>query len=174
VEGADGKRMALIKNYEQFKENIKNKCCLQEFRELSAISGDGYFIEISFADDNILLEYESVKRFAKTDNRYYYHSASSNPLVKAHYHIIPSNGNYELYAVNIDGTAHHRVNKGYIIPQKEADELRKLGVDIKDNRIIEHILESENGQKKLLTESLNKNNLTILIEIDYEDNTERN
>jgi hypothetical protein len=37
----------------------------------------------------------------------------------------------------MDGTAHHRRNKGYEVPKKEADELRKFGVQIPANRIIE-------------------------------------
>ncbi|OCX52770.1 hypothetical protein BEL04_00070 [Mucilaginibacter sp. PPCGB 2223] len=45
-----------------------------------------------------------------------------------------------MYAVNVDdGSAHHKVNRGYTVPRKEADELRALGVNIKPDNILEGI-----------------------------------
>ncbi|MEI9954927.1 MAG: hypothetical protein WDM90_01105 [Ferruginibacter sp.] len=93
------------------------------------------------------MEHESIKRFQKSTNRYYFHPESTNPPVKGHYHVVPSKGNEEIYAVNLDGTAHHKINKGYQIPKKEAEELKRLGVNINDDRIIESIdiLEKDKG-----------------------------
>ena len=39
----------------------------------------------------------------------------------------------------MDGTARHKKNRGYQVPSKEAEELRALGVNIPDDRIIENI-----------------------------------
>jgi hypothetical protein len=67
-----------------------------------------------------------------------YHPDNPDIPVKAHYHIYPNNGKQEIYAVNMDGSAHHKNNRGFEVPNKEAKELRKLGVEIPVNRIIEN------------------------------------
>lgn len=36
-----------------------------------------------------------------------------------------------------DGTAHHKSNRGYVVPKKEAEELRSLGVKIPNDNILE-------------------------------------
>lgn len=167
--------MAKIKNYQQFIEDVADRNFrpyVKRFQELAGLRPTGldaeetYLIEVTFDFGNSLLEHESIKNFKKTNNRYYFHPESTNPPVKGHYHVIPSNGKQEIYAVNLDGTAHHKVNKGYQIPKKEADELRGLGVDIKDDRIIESIEFLENDQKQLLTESLKHDCISIFIEIE--------
>lgn len=167
--------MAYIKNYQQFIKDIADKSFkphVKRFQELAGIRPTGfdanptYLIEVTFDFGSSLLEHESIKNFKKTNNRYYFHPESTNPPVKGHYHVIPSKGNEEIYAVNLDGTAHHRVNKGYQIPKKEAEELISLGVTIKADRIIESIDCLENDDRTHLTESLNKDCITIFIEIE--------
>jgi len=167
--------MTKIKNYTQFIEDVAKrnfrphvKC----FQELAGLRPTGvnaiktYFIKITFDFGESLLEHESIKNFQKTNNRYYFHPESTNPPVKGHYHVIPSNSKQEIYAVNLDGTAHHKVNKGHQIPSKEAKELRALGVDIGDDRIIESIELFENEEKTLLLESLNRDCISVFIEIE--------
>ena len=117
-------------------------------------------IEISFSSD-LLLEFEQIKSFKNSKNRYFKHPADSNIPCKAHYHIIGSKGNYEIYAVNMDGTAHHRQNKNYEVPKKEADELRKLGVILKPSNIIEMIEISD--IRLILNEDFNRFSDFILI-----------
>jgi len=117
-------------------------------------------IEISFSSD-LLLEFEQIKNFKNSKNRYYKHPSNNNIPCKAHFHIVGSNGNYEIYAVNMDGTSHHRKNKNYEIPRKEADELRKLGVKLKLDNIIEMIEVSD--IKFILNENYNRFSNFILI-----------
>ncbi len=167
--------MAKIKNYQEFIEDIANrnfKPYVKRFQELAGIRQTGidaketYLIEITFDFGNSLLEHETIKNFKKTKNRYYFHPESINPPVKGHYHVIPTKGKQEIYAVNFDGTAHHKVNKGYQIPKKEADELISLGVDINDDRIIESIELLDIDQRQLLSESLEHDCISIFIEIE--------
>ncbi len=167
--------MANINNYGEFIERVgaKNfKPYLKRFKELAGLRKTGedapntYIIEITFDFGESLLEHERISRFKKTNNRYYYHPESTNPPVKAHYHVISRNGNQEIYAINTDGTAHHKVNKGYRIPDKEADELRSLGVNINQDNIIESIEFTENEVKLILNESITRDCLSIFIEIE--------
>jgi hypothetical protein len=169
--------MAKIKNYQQFIEDIADrnfKPYVKRFHELAGLRPTGvdapktYLIEVTFDFGDSLLEHNAIKNFKKSTNRYYYHPEETNPPVKAHYHVIPSKGKEEIYAVNMDGTAHHRVNKGYQIPRKEADELRSLGVNIKPDNIIEHLEFLEDEDKQLLTESLSHTLITVFIEIEGE------
>ncbi len=99
-----------------------------------------YAIEVVFHtnDSELIFEHKTYQQFQKTQNRYTYHPEDKNIPVKGHYHIYPSNSKKEIYAVNLDGTAHHKNNRGFEVPKKEATELRKLGVQIPDNRILEH------------------------------------
>lgn len=167
--------MTKIKNYQQFIEEIADKNFrphVKRFQELAGLRPTGidaketYLIEVTFDFGNTLLEHEAIKNFRKTNNRYYYHTEDTNPPVKAHYHVIPSKSKQEIYAVNMDGTSHHKKNRGYQIPQKEADELRNLGVDIKSDNIIEHIELLGKEDRFLLTESLKHDCMTIYIEIE--------
>jgi hypothetical protein len=169
--------MARIKNYQQFIEEIADrnfKPYVKRFKELAGLKPIGlfvpktYLIEVTFDFGESLLEHNAIKNFKKSTNRYYYHPEETNPPVKAHYHVIPSKGKEEIYAINLDGTAHHRVNKGYQIPKKEADELRDLGVNINSDNVIEHIEFLEGIEKQLLTESLSHTLITIYLEIEDE------
>lgn len=102
---------------------------------------DSYCVQLTIGDDSgdsLITEHEKYQRFKKTTNRYNYHPENPDIPVKGHYHIYPSNGKQEIYSVNMDGTAHHKKNRGYEVPNKEAKELRKLGVDIPKDRIIEN------------------------------------
>lgn len=102
---------------------------------------DSYCVQLTFEDDNgnsLITEHEKYQGFKKTTNKYIYHPKNPDIPVKAHYHIYPNNGKQEIYSVNMDGTAHHKKNRGYEVPSKEAKELRKLGVDIPKDRIIEN------------------------------------
>ena len=169
--------MAKFINYHQFIEYIAErnfKPYVKRFKELAGLIPIGlntpktYLIEITFDFGESLLEHTLIKNFKKTTNRYYYHPEETNPPVKAHYHVIPLKGKEEIYAVNMDGTAHHRVNKGYQIPSKESDELRSLGVNINSDNIIEHIDFLADTYKKLLTESIRRDLITLYLEIDEE------
>jgi len=167
--------MAIIRNYQKFIEDIAERNFrpyVKRFQELAGLrptsmdANNTYLIEVTFDFGESLVEHESIKKFKKTNNRFYFHPESTNPPVKGHYHVIPSKGKQEIYAINLDGTAHHRVNKGYQIPQKEADELQALGVEINDDRIIESIELLEDSQRLLLTESLRRDCISIFIEIE--------
>jgi hypothetical protein len=100
-----------------------------------------YCILISVGEQgglSLITEYEKYQSFKKTTNRYLKHPENSSIPVKTHYHIYPNNGENEIYEVNMDCTAHHKKNRGYEVPEKEAGELMKLGVKIPKNRIIEN------------------------------------
>jgi hypothetical protein len=166
--------MTRIKNYQQFIEDIADrnfKPYVKRFRELAGLKlidtskPKTYLIEVTFDFGESLLEHNKIKNFRNSTNRYYFHPEQTNPPVKAHYHVIPAKGKEEIYAVNMDGSSHHRVNKGYQIPRKEADELRSLGVNINLDNIIENIDFLESEEKQLLTESLANILITIYIEI---------
>jgi hypothetical protein len=93
----------------------------------------------------LLIEHNQYTQFQKTTNRYTYHPKNPSIPFKAHYHIYPSNSKKELYAVNLDdGTAHHKSNRGYVVPKKEAEELRFLGVKIPNDNILESNLQTIN------------------------------
>lgn len=100
-----------------------------------------YCIIVSVGDSEgktLITEQEKYQNFQKTTNRYLKHPANPDIPVQAHYHIYPNNGKKEIYSVNMDGTAHHKKNRGYEVPKKEAAELKKMGVSIPDNRLIEN------------------------------------
>lgn len=86
----------------------------------------------------LITEHELYKKFEKSTNRYRKDAAQLHIPAQEHFHIVPGNSTAEIYSVNQDGTAHHRDNKGYVVPKKEASELRKLGVQIPENRILEN------------------------------------
>ncbi len=99
-----------------------------------------YSILISIGEydgKSLITEHEKYQGFQKTTNRYIKHPENLDIPVSAHYHVYPNNGKIEIYAVNMDGTAHHKKHSGYEVPNKEAKELKKLGVNIPLNRIIE-------------------------------------
>lgn len=166
--------MAIINNYEQFITRIVDKSFrpyVKRFRELAGLSPleeekETYLIEFTFDFGDALWEHISIKNFKKSTNRYYFHPESTNPPVKGHYHVTPLKSNHEIYAVNLDGTAHHKSSRGYEIPRKEADELRSLGVNIKPDRMIESIDILEPAKRLLLTESVGKDCVSIFIEIE--------
>lgn len=107
----------------------------------------------------MLLEHEKYTQFKKTTNIYTYHPENPSIPVKAHCHVFPSNSKKELYAVNVDdGKAHHKSNSGHIVPRKEADELRSLGVNIPANNLLE-------ARQLTLNESETGNTFTALVVI---------
>lgn len=112
-----------------------------------------YAIRITFDDSLLLTEHQSIQQFKKSQNRYYYHPEETHPAVEAHYHIIGPRGKQELYSVTMSGKAHHKVNRGYQIPRREADELRTLGVTIPTDNIIESLALAL-PEQRLLLESL--------------------
>lgn len=138
--------MDYLLTFNQFVEQLKIQKAEQErkrFQELAGITPSNflnrYAIQITIhRPEGLLIEHNQYTQFQKTMNRYTYHPQNQSIPVKAHYHIYPSNSNKELYAVNVDdGTAHHKSNRGYVVPKKEAEELRSLGVKIPDNNILE-------------------------------------
>ncbi len=126
-----------------------------------------YLIKITFPTGVVsesLNEHKVFQNFLNSSNRYNYHPETTNPPVKAHYHIYPLNSKQELYAVNVDdGKAHHKKNRGIIVPHKEADELRKLGVKLPDNNILETKSISEIYNIQILNERINEDNIIYLI-----------
>ncbi|WP_160715767.1 hypothetical protein [Chitinophaga solisilvae] len=96
-------------------------------------------ITMEVEDKQLLLEHEKYKGFKKSTDLYYKHPEDTNIPVQAHYHVVNARSGKEIYAVNMDGTAHHRVNKGFQVPAKQAAELRSLGVKIPDNNLLESI-----------------------------------
>ncbi|WP_316791478.1 hypothetical protein [Pedobacter frigoris] len=119
---------------------------LQQFlvcrnQELAGIKESTYFNRYSIqlivtGDPEMLMEHQMYRKFAKTNNLYTVHPEDKNVPVKRHYHIVDKHKR-EIYAINTDGTAHHRSSSGVTIPKKEAEELEKLGVVIPENRLIE-------------------------------------
>jgi hypothetical protein len=123
-----------------------------------------YAIQIIISKPNgneTLLEYQRLKAFSKTTSRYSFHPENANIPVQAHYHIYSRNSKQEIYAVNMDGTAHHRANGGYQVPRKEADELRALGVQIPLSNIIE-------SKQIILNENTTLDWITMFIILDNE------
>jgi hypothetical protein len=167
--------MAHIKNFKQFVESIEKGAYLPDIKRMQVLAGikptdsdkkETYLIKVTFESENLLLEHISLKNFKGSTNKMLKHPAKTHPPVKGHYHVYPKNGKDELYAVNMDGTAHHQRHQGYEIPRKEAEELRALGVDIRPDRIIEFLEFAEDERTKLLTESLGEEYVSIYIEID--------
>jgi hypothetical protein len=124
---------------------MKKDNYLKRFKALAGIRAttkNSYLIKITFQVivAESLNEHNIYSNFKNSTNRYMYHPESTNPPVKAHYQVYPQKGKSELYAVLVDdGKAHHKKNRGYQIPKKEADELRSLGVNLPDNNILEII-----------------------------------
>ena len=119
-----------------------NQTQYQRRQELTLITentkAQRYAIQIIIqSTETLLVEHELYNKFSKTNNLWRRDPEDLNIPVKGHYHIVANKSKMEIYAVNMDGTAHHRRNKGYEVPKKEADELRKFGVQIPANRIIE-------------------------------------
>ena len=109
-------------------------------RVANELNMDCYAIEVIIENfDNLesIFEHQTYKTFKGTRNRYSYHPENIDIPVKAHYHVFPPNSKKEIYAVNIDGSAHHKNNRDYNVPSKEAKELRRLGVNISSDNILE-------------------------------------
>jgi hypothetical protein len=157
------------KEYEknEFKKYVSRLQVLSGIKPSSdEIIDKSYFIKVTFNFANSLYEHETYTFFQKTNNRYTYHPASTNPPVEAHYHVYPAKGKKELYAVNMSGSAHHKKNRQYHVPNKEADELRYIGVQIPVTNIIESLDFKDGNDKKLLLESVNENCFCIYIRIE--------
>jgi len=87
-------------------------------------------------EDKLLAEHLTYKKFQKTNNLWRVDPENSNIPVKRHYHIVNPKSKAEIYAINVDGTTHHKSSNGVEIPKKEAEELKKFGVTIPNDRII--------------------------------------
>jgi hypothetical protein len=167
--------MMHIKNFEEFKKEIEEKELkkyVRRFRELAGINlieeieeDPSYFIQVTFEPKGTLLEHETFTFFQKTNNRYCFHPEMTNPPVEGHYHIKASRGSDDLYAVNMSGNAHHKRNRGYEVPRKEADELRQMGVKIPTNNIIESIEDKDLNDANLISESITEKCLCLFIKI---------
>ena len=126
-----------------------------------------YAIQLSLGSDDEslhLFEHLKLKQFISTRNRYTYHPEQSHIPVKAHYHVFPPNSDTkELYAVNMDGTAHHKRNRGIQIPSKEADELRSMGVQIDASNILEMIELPADDAHQLILESIQREIVSVFL-----------
>lgn len=141
-------------NKEKESLNEAQKTRIQELSGIKESKLNSRFaiqIFIETDDNQLLLEHEQYKKFRKSNALYYYHSEEKKIPVKAHYHIVDTRSKKEIYAVNTDGTAHHRKNKGFKVPNKQADELRALGVNFKKNNILESISSSDLAKSTLFT-----------------------
>jgi len=157
-----------IDRLEKSQDDKKAEAVLKRFNELAGLTqsdifANSYAIKITIEKPTgFLLEHDQYTRFKGTTNRYTFHPENSDIPVQAHYHIVPLKSKKELYAVNVgDGKAHHKRNRGYVIPKKEANELRDLGVKIPPDNILE-------SRKLSLSENIEENNLTLFIIIDEE------
>jgi hypothetical protein len=166
--------MAHIKNLKQFLESIERHAYNPDIRRMQVLAGikpicgdkkETHLIKITLESDSLFLEHISLKKFKGSTNKMLKHPESTHPPVKGHYHVYPKNGKDEIYAVNMDGTAHHQRHQGYEIPRKEAEELRALGVNIRPDRIIEYLEISVDCQRLLITESTSEECTSILLEI---------
>lgn len=157
--------MAKIKSFEEFVSECgtEKPKYVKRFKELvehnlAKMEPKHYAVQISLdAKDSIitLLEHQKLQQFNSTRNRFVFHPAQEHIPVKAHYHVYPPNGTTkELYAVNMDGTAHHKRNRGLEIPSKEADEFRAMGVQVNASNILEMIELPANDVNQLLLESI--------------------
>lgn len=143
---------------------------IKKFRRLAGINEiepKEYIVKVTFflglVEEN-LNEHLVYKNFQNSTNRYTYHPEQTNPPVKAHYHIYPEKSKDELYAVNVvDGKAHHKKNRGHIVPKKEADELRSMGVKLPLNNILESLTIYELEQRQIINESVNFENCVYLL-----------
>jgi len=131
--------MISLKKY--LDQSLKSEVTRQ--RELSGEIESNFFnryaIQIIYQTEGkqLLLEHEQYKQFKKSRDLYFKHPENPSIPVKAHYHVVDSKSKQEIYAVNTDGSAHHRANKGFTVPVKQAEELRALGVNIPANNVLE-------------------------------------
>ena len=124
-------------------KNLSNSMVIRN-KELSGVAESNlqnrYLIKVTVESVSaLLLEHEQYKKFKSSTNLYSKHPENPNIPVKGHYHVVDRKGKKEIYSVNMDGTAHHRTNKGYSVPKGEAEELAKMGVAFKDGNILENI-----------------------------------
>ncbi len=84
----------------------------------------------------MLLEHEQYKEFKKSTDLYFKHPENQSIPVQSHYHVVDTKSKKEMYSVNTDDSAHHRANISYPVLKKQAEELRKLGVNIPSNNIL--------------------------------------
>lgn len=132
-----------LNEYLQKENNSLQDAVKKRMQELYSINESNldsrYAIQIIIETEEIelLLEHENYKEFRKSNHLYYFHPEDKNIPVKAHYHVVDRKTKKEIYAVNTDGTAHHRKNKGFEVPKKHAKELSTLGVNFKAKNILE-------------------------------------
>lgn len=70
-------------------------------------------VEIGFHEEpEFLWEVKKYGSFTNSNKTYRYDPEDLKIPVKAHYHIYLPKSKKELYAVNLDGTAHHKRNRG--------------------------------------------------------------
>jgi hypothetical protein len=151
--------MKHLKDYAEFILNIEKKSLENtekiRMKELSGLVESNllnrYAIQITIesTEEKLILEHEQYKEFRKSNDLYYKHPENTQIPVKAHYHVVDSKSKKEIYAVNMDGTAHHKKNKGFAVPSKQAEELKRLGVQFKDGNILENF--DIDKEKKYMT-----------------------
>ena len=169
--------MAYIKDFNEFLEQLNKEAYNPEIIRMQILAGirkkdvvvkETYLIQITFDSDCEIFEHISLKNFKGSTRKMLHHPAQTHPPVKGHYHVYSKNSKDEIYAVNMDGTAHHQKHRGFEIPRKEAEELMVLGVNIGPDRIIEYLDISENDQRQLITETLKEDFISIFIEIEVQ------
>jgi hypothetical protein len=152
-----------MERYNEFIKKYRRLVGLKEVKQKK------YLVKVTFYFGLIkenLNEHLVYKNFQNSTNRYTYHPEQTNPPVLAHYHIYPEKSKDELYAVNVvDGKAHHKKNRGHVVPKKEADELRRMGVQLPLNNILENLTYYELEQREIINESVKfENYIYLLIE----------
>lgn len=84
----------------------------------------------------VLMESELYQRIPGTKCQVRFDKANTSTRTQTHAHVVQK-GN-QLFAVNVDGTAHDSSHKTHI-PNKVADYLRYCGYDIPVNNYIENM-----------------------------------
>jgi hypothetical protein len=169
--------MAYIKDFNEFLEQLNKEAYNPEIIRMQILAGirkkdvvvkETYLIQITFDNDSDseIFEHIILKKFKGSTRKMLHHPAKTHPPVKGHYHVYSKNSKDEIYAVNMDGTAHHQKHRGFEIPRKEAEELMTLGVKIGLDRIIEYLDISEDDNRQLITETLKEDFISIFIEIE--------
>lgn len=88
-----------------------------------------------FLEQQLILEWEQYKKIPKTNLTYRYDTGNTNTQTKDHIHVFAKNN--QLYAINIDGTAHD--GSSAKLGNKEVKFLKSIGFTPPANGILEWI-----------------------------------
>jgi hypothetical protein len=127
-----------------FKEFIYEKKVNEIMDKLLNGGYKEYFIETvvfenneqsTFLEQQLILEWEQYKKIPKTNLTYRYDTGNTNTKTKDHIHVFANNN--QLYAINIDGTAHD--GSSAKLGSKEIKFLKSIGFTPPQDGILEWI-----------------------------------